>query len=353
MPEIKEIDWTWRWTCDPALLGDEGARADRLVFAAIEAGLGEWRGEPRSCSRSLVQRLMDEERVTAGGALVHAKGRIPRGAVVEARFPEATPSTVEPQDLPVEILYQDEHLLVVNKPQGLTVHPSPTQMEGTLVNALLHLVREGRVSGLSSVGGELRPGIVHRLDKDTSGALVITKTDEAHRKLVDTFSKHDIERRYWALCYGTARVAEQTIKTTLGRSPADRKKMAVNVRGGREAITHARVVERFGLVNSPYASFFELTLETGRTHQIRVHLTSIHCSILGDPVYGSPTASQSKWTALPNHAQELVEKLPGQALHARVLGFEHPITGEKLRFVAEPPAAFLELLESLRGATGP
>lgn len=339
----------WNWTVE--LDGGASERADKELHRALERGDGEWDGEPVSCSRSRVQKLLEEGAVTMDGAAIEAKSKLAQGAEVIIRFPAPPPSTVEAEDRELEILFEDDHLLVINKPPGMTVHPSPTQMSNTLVNALLHYTATGKLSRLSDVGGPMRPGIVHRLDKDTSGALLITKTDVAHRAMIEVFSNHDIERAYWALCYGSPRDAAGKIESTIGRSQADRKRMAMNVKGGKNALTRVKRLEEYraGSAANAFASWLELTLETGRTHQIRVHLTGAGTSVLGDPVYGTPTEAQSKWRALPEPVAAAVRALPGQALHARVLGFKHPVTGEALRFTAEPPAEFRALLEALRG----
>jgi 23S rRNA pseudouridine1911/1915/1917 synthase len=327
-------------------------RADRAILDALQSGLGHWEKQtgaaldPPALTRSQIQRLMDEGRIRADGTPLKASAKLTPGARVEILIPSPRPLDLQPEERPLEFLYEDEHLLVVNKPQGLTVHPSETQMEGTLVHALLHHVKD-----LSGIGGVLRPGIVHRIDKDTSGALVITKTDAAHAGLSEVFARHEIERSYWALCYGAPKTPREGLKieTLIGRSPADRKKMSTQVKEGRRAMTWIRMLEAYGLPSkAAFASLIEARLETGRTHQVRVHLTSIHHSILADPVYGVPTERQPKWTALPRDVQERVRALPGQALHARTLGFKHPITGEELRFTAEPPEAFRLLLETLR-----
>lgn len=339
----------WQWSVEQESAG----RADRAIPDAMAAGQGTWTPHPeasREVSRSQIQRLIDEGRVTADGKPLEAKTKLRAGMQVTVEIPPPRPVDVRAEDLPLDILFQDEHLLVINKPPGLTVHPSPTQMEGTLVNALLHHVRD-----LSGIGGELRPGIVHRIDKDTSGALVVSKTDEAHRRLVETFAAHDIERAYWALCYGApsqprAGGPSARIETRIGRSVSDRKKMAVLTgREGRNAITHYRVLDAFTLPNKkPFASWIEARLETGRTHQVRVHLTHLGHSLLGDPVYGTPSSKQDKWTAMPRAIQQGVEALPGQALHARVLGFKHPISGDPLHFEANPPPQFQSLLTGLK-----
>jgi 23S rRNA pseudouridine1911/1915/1917 synthase len=339
-PELK--DALWEWTVDDRRAG---GRADRELLSAVAEGLGRWESSGATVlSRSQLQRLMEEGQVTQDGAALRPSSALRAGATVRVRVPAPRPVALVPEDRPLEILHEDAHLLVLNKPPGLTVHPSPTQMEGTLVHALLH-----RMTDLSGIGGELRPGIVHRLDKDTSGALVVSKTDQAHRALVEIFSRHEIERAYWALCYGCPAPLSGRIETHLGRNPADRKKMAVlpaRASGARLAITHYRVRECYG--GARFASFVEATLETGRTHQIRVHLTSIGHGVLGDPVYGTPSARQPKWTALPEDVRAAVAAAGGQALHARVLGFTHPVTGERLRFEAAPPPAFRLLLEALQ-----
>jgi 23S rRNA pseudouridine1911/1915/1917 synthase len=338
-----------RWTWITADVEGQGLRADRAILHALESGLGEWEGDPVICSRSRLQKLIEEGTVSVDSQpLSKSNAKLKPGARVLIDFPEPRSLEVSAEDKPIDILYQDEHLLVVNKPPRLTVHPSDTQSEGTLVNILLHHIKD-----LSGIGGALRPGIVHRIDKDTSGALVITKSDRAHQALVETFSRHDIERVYWALTFGAPAPTPKPVKIegNIGRSLTDRKKMAIHKVGGRHAVTYYRLVEEYGrkgVGKPPFAAWLEMTLETGRTHQIRVHLNSIGHSILGDPVYGTPTEKQPKWTALPEDVRDAVRAMPGQALHARVLGFIHPVTGEKLRFEAEPPAEFRYLMDTLK-----
>jgi 23S rRNA pseudouridine1911/1915/1917 synthase len=330
----------WTWTITPEAAE---TRADVALLTAIEASQGQWQGDPLPCSRSQLQRLMTEGQILADGGAVQSKSKLKAGTQVEIRFPPPKPSHLTPEDRPLDILYQDSHIVVVNKPPGLTVHPSETQSEGTLVHALLHHVRD-----LSGIGGESRPGIVHRIDKNTSGVLVITKTDAAHRALAETFAKHAIERKYWAFCFGTPPAASGKIESLIGRNPLDRKKMSMEVKEGRRAVTHYRRVEEYGTSKArPFASWIEATLETGRTHQVRVHLTGLGTSLLGDRTYGVPSERQPKWLALPLEVRELTKKLLGQALHARVLGFDHPITGEKMRFEAEPPEQLKALMSEL------
>jgi len=351
------MNWTtWIWEVQAAQ-----ERADVAILKAMEAGTGNWSGNSISYSRSQLKRLIEEGHVliaegnpgssSAGFTPIRANQKIRPGAQVKISFPPPKEVDVIPEDRPIDILFEDEHLVIVNKPPALTVHPSTTQMNGTLVNALLH-----HIDDLSGIGGKLRPGIVHRIDKDTSGALVISKTDVCHRRLTEIFSEHAIDRVYWALVYGapagpissSTRQTKTRIETQIGRNPKDRKKMAILPSGGRHAVTYFQKIEEYAVKTQPFASFLEVTLETGRTHQVRVHLTSIGHSLLGDPVYGTPTERQYKWTLLPKKVQESVRQLPGQALHARVLGFEHPITGKKIRVEAEVPQAFGDLLGELR-----
>lgn len=332
----------WSWTVEAGPLAQ--LRADRAIPEAMKAGLGNWtEGSPHPISRSQVQRLADEGQITAGSRPLVANALLPVGTIIRLVVPSPRKLEVIPEARELQILYEDEDLLVVNKPPGLTVHPSPTQMEGTLVHALLHHAKD-----LSGIGGVLRPGIVHRLDKDTSGALVVSKSDRTHQALVEIFSRHEIERRYWAICYGCPGARTGRIESLLGRNPNDRKKMSMTVKEGKSAITDYQVLEAYGVPpRAPFASWIEARLHTGRTHQLRVHLTGLGHSLLGDPVYGVTSRQQPKWTAMPVAVQAAASALPGQALHARILGFTHPVTGVRLRFEAEPPAAFRLLQESL------
>lgn len=347
---MKLIIWTWKTS---------GAheRADLAILKAMELGEGIWEDHPISCSRSQLKRLIEEGNVTfkielgdpSTSVPIRANQKLREEMEIQIIFPPPKEIGVKAEDLPIDILYEDEHLVVVNKPPALTVHPSSTQADGTLVNALLH-----HIDDLSGIGGELRPGIVHRIDKDTSGALVVSKTDVCHRRLVEIFSEHAIERTYWALTYGSpaGQIGGKPcrIETQIGRNPKDRKKMTNLESGGKKAVSYYKKIEDYSVSSRPrpFASFLEVTLETGRTHQVRVHLTSIGHSLLGDPVYGTPTNTQPKWTQLPQSIQEAIHLLPGQALHARILGFKHPITGQALRFEAAPPEGFQNLLTQLR-----
>lgn len=340
-----EALWTW-------VVGESavGLRADKAIAEALESEDGEWDGDAIPVSRSRLQKLMEDGRVLADGKTLSRSGRLSAGTSIQIRFPEPIPLEIVPEDIPLDVLFEDADLIVVNKPPGLTVHPSETQRTGTLVHALLFHVKD-----LSGIGGKLRPGIVHRIDKDTSGALVVSKTDEAHLKLASVFAKHEIERAYSALVYGSpawggtgAPNDEYRFESLIARNPQDRMRMTTEVKTGRRAVTRFRCLAKYGHADrAPFAARVEARLETGRTHQVRVHLTALNHSILGDPLYGTPSAGQPKWKALPAEVQAGVEALPGQALHARVLGFRHPITGQTLRFEAPYPPAFARLLDSL------
>lgn len=244
--------------------------------------------------------------------------------MVSVSVPEPEEPDILPEEIPLDILYEDDSLMVVNKPKDMVVHPSAGHTSGTLVNAVLFHCK----GNLSGINGIMRPGIVHRIDKDTTGALLICKTDTCHRILAEQLKVHSITRKYRAVVQGNLKDDEGTVEGPIGRHTTDRKKMAINYKNGKEAITHYRVLERFG-----NATYIECQLETGRTHQIRVHMASIGHPLLGDTTYGS--------SKNPYHLQ-------GQALHAMVLGFLHPVTNEYMEFTAPLPEYFLKLLEKLR-----
>lgn len=278
-------------------------------------------------SRARLRALMEAGAVTRNGEVVRdASGRAVAGTYQVAVPPPAA-ALPEPQDLPLEVLFEDSDLIVVNKPAGMAVHPGPGVPDGTLVNALLHHCG----ASLSGIGGVARPGIVHRLDKETSGVMVAAKTDAAHQGLAALFAAHDIERSYIALVRGAPRPPAGEIRTRIGRSTHDRMKMAVLKTGGREAVTHYRTERTFGPPGAPLAARLACRLETGRTHQIRVHMASLGSPCLGDPVYGSGAPAAAVREALRESG------LTRQALHAAVLGFVHPVTGEGLKFESTPP----------------
>ncbi len=336
---------TWSWIIPHSISdGTNSTRADQLILSALKNNEGNWIPEIPNVvfTRSKLQNWIENGNLKVNSALIKPGQTLIPGAQVSLIFQETKSTLTADTTTKFEILFEDEDLLVLNKPAGLTVHPSPTQTENTLVHALI-----GQISRLSSMGGPLRPGIVHRLDKNTSGVMVVSKSDRAHEKLIQIFSKHQIERKYWALCYGEPKIEKNLkIENRIGRNPMDRKKMAVITKGGKPAITHIRVLQKFGKKN-PHSSWIEATLETGRTHQVRVHLHSIGHSLLADPTYGVPTSKTHKWLMLPKRVQEAVLAMPGQALHARSLAFQHPVTLQQLHFEGNPPPAFQKLLEAL------
>ena len=304
---------------------ESGERLDRVLashFADI--------------SRARLQALIAEGRLSIDG-----KHKARAGTYVLS-IPAPVAAKPEPQDIPLDILFEDEHLIVINKPVGMAAHPAPGTRDGTLVNALLYHcgANSSEESSLSGIGGVLRPGIVHRLDKDTSGILVAAKSDIAHRALSELFSRHDIDREYKAIVRGSPKYMSGTVTTRIGRSHHDRKKMAVLRAGGREAITHYQLEEVYG-DTKPLAALLTCRLETGRTHQIRVHMAHLGCPCLGDPVYGSGAPAKE--------VQAILKELDfnRQALHAGLLGFIHPITGEKLKFRAPLPDDMQELADAL------
>jgi 23S rRNA pseudouridine1911/1915/1917 synthase len=287
-----------------------------------------------------------QEAIKAGHVLVNDKPaknsyRMQPGDRIDIELPKPPPPEAKAEDIPIDIVFEDEHLLIVNKPAGMVVHPAYGNWTGTLVNGLLH-----HTDQLSDTDDDvIRPGIVHRLDKNTSGLLVVAKNDHIHAKLSELFSTHDIERKYHALVWGLFPEQQGTITGNIGRSRTDRKKMAVVDHDmGKHAVTHYRVLEELELL-----SYVELQLETGRTHQIRVHCSHLNHPVFGDLEYGG---SSVRYGANTGGRKDLFEKLfklmPHQCLHAKTLGFEHPITGEALFFESELPDAFTSILESLR-----
>lgn len=298
--------------------GKAGLRIDRYLAEELP-----------ELSRSYLQKVIKEGGVCLGGRPLKANYKVNPGDVIELALPPAVETEVEPEDLPLDILYEDSDLIFVNKPKGMVVHPSAGHASGTLVNGLLYHCR-GELSGINGV---MRPGIVHRIDKDTTGVLVVCKNDRAHNGVAEQLKVHSITRRYRAIVCGDLKNDTGTVDAAIGRHPVDRKRMAVTAKGGKRAVTHYRVLERFGTY-----TYIECELETGRTHQIRVHMGSIGHPILGDEVYGRGK--------LPSWMQE-IRGMQGQVLHAMVLGVTHPSTGEYLEVRAPLPGYFLELLERL------
>lgn len=290
-------------------------------------------------SRARLQALIAEGRVSRDGAQVLDGSAKAVAGGYRIEIPQPVAAEPEPEDIPLTILFEDAHLIVIDKPPGIAMHPAPGNETGTVVNALLHHCGDS----LSGIGGVMRPGIVHRIDKETSGVVVAAKTDAAHQGLSALFAAHDIERVYVAFTRGAPYPAKGTIEGAIARSAHDRKKMALVKSGGRHAITHYKVVEAFGPAEKPLAARVACQLETGRTHQIRVHLASRGTPCLGDPVYGSGAPSAPVRAAMDEVG------LTRQALHAAVLGFVHPVTGETLRFESPLPDDMASL-ERLLGA---
>ena len=294
-------------------------------------------------SRTRLKALIEAGEVRVDGAVASdASMRLAEGARIAFEAPHAADSPLIGEDLPLDIVYEDEHLIVIDKPAGLVVHPAPGHAEGTLVNALIHHCG----ASLSGVGGVKRPGIVHRLDKDTSGLIVVAKTDAAHRGLAELFADHgragSLEREYLALVWGGFDLTSGKVDASIGRHPRQREKMTVtSAERGRGAVTHWRLEEALGP-----ASLVACRLETGRTHQIRVHMASIGHPLLGDSVYGAGFMTSA--ARLGEGAKEALAELGRQALHAAILGFEHPITGEALRFTSAAPPDLSHLINALR-----
>lgn len=291
-------------------------------------------------SRNRLKSLILDGQVSANDATItDPSAPVKPGTVYQIIVPPPQPAVPEAQDLPLAVVHEDAHLIVIDKPAGMTVHPAPGSPRDTLVNALIAHCGDT----LSGIGGVRRPGIVHRIDKETSGLLVVAKTDTAHHGLAEQFAKHDVDRAYRALCHGAPVPPAGRIEGAIGRHPRDRIRMAVRPPGqGKAAVTHYQTRERFGLA----AALLECRLQTGRTHQIRVHLAHIGHPLVGDPVYGGHRRARGHGIA--TQTREALDSLPRQALHAAILGFVHPVTGETVRFESPLPDDLAQLLDLLR-----
>lgn len=318
---------------------DKGTRLDRFLSEQIDA-------LSRSRAKALIKDgHVSEQRGPDLVVQIDPRRGVEPGLTYRVDMPAPVPAIPEPEDIPLDILFEDADLILINKPAGMAVHPAPGSWQGTLVNALLHHCQ----GALPGIGGVERPGIVHRIDKDTTGVLVVAKTEPAHKGLSELFATHTIERTYLALTRGAPRPGAGTVATDIARSPKDRKKMAVVPDGeGRHAVTHYKVVETYGEISKvearPAAAMIECRLETGRTHQIRVHMAHKNCSLIGDPVYGRHRGikAHGRGDAFDT-ATSLARKLTRQALHAASLGFDHPVTGERV-FVETPLPPDLQAL---------
>jgi 23S rRNA pseudouridine1911/1915/1917 synthase len=320
-----------------ARAGDDhaGWRLDRFLAAALP-----------DFSRSRLQQLLETGAVAIGARTIKdANHRVKPGEDYVVSVPPTAPAMPQGQDIPLDVVYEDKELIVINKPAGLVVHPAAGNPDGTLVNALIGHCGEDALA----IGGEARPGIVHRLDKDTSGLLVAAKTERAMASLAKQFANHTIERAYNAVVWGAPRDSTGMIESQIGRSPFDRKRMAVLRGGGKLARTRYKVIEKFGPADRPFASLIECRLETGRTHQIRVHLTHLGHPLIGDPQYGRIRTAPRGKSEAELHAFSAAAEFSRQALHAFVLGFQHPSLHKTLRFEAPWPADFAELVAALRG----
>ena len=290
---------------------DDLVRIDKYI---TEAGF--------DLTRSRIQGLISDGNITVNDKVVKANYKVRENDVIKILIPDAVPVDIPAEDIPLNIVYEDDDLLIVNKPKGMVVHPAPGHYTGTLVNALMYHCKDK----LSGINGELRPGIVHRIDMDTTGLLVICKNDKAHNFIADQLKEHSITRKYQAIVYNAFKDEEGTVEGNIGRHPNDRKKMTITP-NGKEAITHYKVLKNLGKY-----TLIECQLETGRTHQIRVHMTSINHPLLGDEVYGPKNCPY---------------KLQGQVLHAKTLGFIHPTTKEYVEFDSELPEYFQKLVDNL------
>ncbi len=336
------------------VIGDDPpARLDKALARDVP--------EAAALSRSRLARLIAEGAVSRGGAaLTDPRARVAPGDEIAIALAPAAEVATRPEPIPLNVVQEDDDLIVIDKPAGMVVHPAPGAESGTLVNALLHHCGDR----LSGIGGERRPGIVHRIDKETSGLLVVAKSDRAHHGLAAQFEAHSVARRYRAVCYGAPDAANPRlrgvrglrfeaggvlrIESRLDRHRHDRQRQAVHFDRGRHAVTRARVVESFGA--PPQVALLDCWLETGRTHQIRVHLAHAGHALVGDPVYGRPRKLAKG--ALPAGAAEAVAAFPRQALHAAELGFDHPVTGARMAFESPLPADLAALLAALHGSGG-
>ena len=295
------------FTCE-----ENGIRLDAFVSAACDI------------SRSLAADIIDQGLVKINGKVAKKSAKLTVGSSVEVQMPDLSEPEAIPQDIPLDIVYEDDDLLVVNKPKGMVVHPAPGNPDGTLVNALLFHCK----GSLSGINGVLRPGIVHRIDKDTSGLLIVAKNDKAHNALAEQIKEHSFTREYRAVVYGNVKDDTGTVNAPIGRDPKNRQRMAVVYVNSKPAVTHYEVLKRF-----EGFTFMKFRLETGRTHQIRVHMASIGHPLAGDPVYGP---------------KKVITELDGQCLHAGLIGFIHPTTGEYMEFTSEIPQYFTSYLAKLK-----
>ena len=320
------------------LTDSQERRADEFIVASHEAGLRldiYLSLKDLGLSRSQIKKSVDDSLVRVNGVHTKVSYRLRSGDIVEINKREPVAYHVLPQDIPLTIVYEDQHILVVDKPAGMVVHPAAGHAEDTMVNAILH-----HCQNLSGIGGVLRPGIVHRLDKGTSGLMVVAKSDEAHQGLAGQFKRHEVRKTYKALVYGNPKEDEGVIDVPLGRHPVDRKKMSTRSRRSKEAITRWRVHERFGM-----AAMLDVDIITGRTHQIRVHLSALGYPIVGDSMYGNPKRANNIHDTF---VRSKLKAMKRQALHAARIGFVHPVTLQAMVFTSPLPEDMAQLADFLR-----
>jgi 23S rRNA pseudouridine1911/1915/1917 synthase len=303
--------------------GTSGTRLDAFLASVVP-----------ELTRAAVQRLIEDGDVLLNGIVQKSSYKVSEGEEISVTIPPPEPSTAIAEEMQLDILYEDKDLIVINKPAGMTVHPGAGVNSGTLVNGLL-----GHCSDLSGIGGEIRPGIVHRIDKDTTGILVVAKNDATHEGLAAQFRAHSVKRVYFALVFGSPRTDKGRVESVIGRHPVDRKRMSGSAKHGRNAVTHWKVLARF-----PEVTLLKLRLETGRTHQIRVHMSESGHPLVGDPVYGG--TARAAGLKSPEF-RSMVKRFGRQALHAKTLGFRHPATGEYIEFDSELPEDMQTLLDYL------
>lgn len=305
----------------------EGLDSYEFICDIPNERLDRFLSEKVSVSRSRIVQLIEDGCILVNGDKKNKNYRLSQGDEISVEMPDDREIDALPENIPLDIVYEDKDIIIVNKPQNMVVHPAPGNSNGTLVNALLYHCKDS----LSGINGKLRPGIVHRIDKDTSGLLIVAKNDASHNALSEMFKDHSFTRQYHAILYGSPKEDEGTVTLAIGRSKKDRKKMMYYPSGTpntKEAKTHYKVLQRF-----EHYSYVELTLETGRTHQIRVHMLSLGCPVVGDPLYAPGRKNFN---------------LIGQCLHAKNIGFNHPLTGEKMFFDSPLPAYFIETLEKVK-----
>lgn len=297
------------------LLEQEGERLDKYLSILYP-----------ELSRSFFQKLIKDDLCTVNGNSQKPNYRVCEGDLVNITFPDAKETSIVPENIPLDILYEDDDVLIVNKPKGMVVHPSAGHERGTLVNAILYHCKDS----LSGINGDIRPGIVHRIDMDTTGSLIVCKNDESHIHIAEQIKEHSVNRIYVGIVCGNVTEDRGTVEGAIGRHPTDRKRMAINEKNGKPAVTHYQALERFGKY-----TYMQFQLETGRTHQIRVHMASIQHPLLGDEIYSNTKKSSFK-------------HLQGQCLHAKTIGFVHPRTKEYMEFSAPLPDYFKKLLTQLK-----